>query len=614
MSAVCPCPQDSEDEDQHSLEMTRTANDRDVRVLLNRQGGVQAVWSAPAEEPQDEAPLSVDGNVLVQPRPPRGVVFCPFRADRLVDTEQYTRPAPRRRSVSRRGRARSASPVVSAAATPAEAAGPRGRARHAASLGAERRLYSQPMEGPTPFVGGRPPPPPPPGQPQPATRQPPPPPPPKAALPPMPTRQTPIVEAPEEDSPAQCPRPAAEQVAPAQPQLAAPRVEPQAQPSRPIAAPGLPPAPSSPAAPAGGPPAAVSPQGGLPAPWPAWQDVLAAIPAAARATHPQQFTESILGPHAKAGRQPAFAKAHRRWLEEMSALGAASSPPASSAGDSMPPLVENRAGLSADAVPPQEPRPPKAPPRPVLFEDNWQILVREARACWARIKRDRSHLGLVPEEWGTTLEAAIAQGPESHYQAACPRPVQKICLVMPDFGRTWQVEQTLPINLVVMWPMRRFVHFVLADLNPEFSQQMRILMRKCDLPRQVSTLFHFRRQDPQTDGFTHWHASVGKNTGHVCAAALFPEGIVINLDGDNFASPGMIEQIIENGPELVDKSMAGIRWWHPHCPPCSGRTAGAGAGACPRPPPASFPRIRPAREGGWSPGRNPSVARVSAFF
>ena len=87
MSAVCPCPQDSEDEDQHSLEMTRTANDRDVRVLLNRQGGVQAVWSAPAEEPQDEAPLSVDGNVLVQPRPPRGVVVCPFRADRLVETQ-----------------------------------------------------------------------------------------------------------------------------------------------------------------------------------------------------------------------------------------------------------------------------------------------------------------------------------------------------------------------------------------------------------------------------------------------------------------------------------------------------------------------------------------------
>ena len=205
-----------------------------------------------------------------------------------------------------------------------------------------------------------------------------------------------------------------------------------------------------------------------------------------------------------------------------------------------------------------------------------------------KVLRDQSHQGLDTQEWQSMLEHAIQQGPDARYQAASPLLQQmldrnpRIVLCVPEFGRTWQFVQTLPINLAILWPFRRFVTVVLADLNYEFQEEMHRLRDVCQVALHESLLFHFRRSIRDEDGFTHWHASVGKNSGHLCGANVFPKGILVELDCDNFVSPKFIEDIIENSQELLDGSLAGIRWRHPGCPPCTGRTSGGGGGLSPR--------------------------------
>ena len=87
----------------------------------------------------------------------------------------------------------------------------------------------------------------------------------------------------------------------------------------------------------------------------------------------------------------------------------------------------------------------------------------EALCCAARIEVEGSGVGL-PPNWMEQIQEAVAKGPDAKAQwisPACPRLV----LCIPSFKRTWQVTQTLPINLTFAWELRNIVTFVVADLN-----------------------------------------------------------------------------------------------------------------------------------------------------
>ena len=164
-------------------------------------------------------------------------------------------------------------------------------------------------------------------------------------------------------------------------------------------------------------------------------------------------------------------------------------------------------------------------------------MVQEARACAIRIGVENSASGLPAgvDTWKRVLEQKIAQGHEvaSMTPEACPR----IMLCIPTFKRTWQLLQTLPINLTLAWELRNFVTFVVADLNHELEDDMQLLLEKVQAARQVQFLRYFRRRVPEEDGWTHWHASVGKNCAHICAIKLEPKSIVVELDNAQVFMP-----------------------------------------------------------------------------
>ena len=240
------------------------------------------------------------------------------------------------------------------------------------------------------------------------------------------------------------------------------------------------------------------------------------------------------------------------------------------------------------AARPTTPRLPPQPSRPVpAAEESWQILTKEAHRCALQIMEQKTHRGLEPQEWRMRIVRAIEHGPchggLSSLVAASPR----ICLCVPSFKRTWQLQQTLPINLMLAWKLRHRVTFVLADLNPTLDADMIQLMRICQPARRCGFLKWYRRRSipAESDGFTHWHASVGKNAAHM--AAIPPIGekqqLLVELDNDNFVSDEFFAQIDDHADRLFGcehEKLAGLHWRHPKCPPCTGRTRAAVA--CPR--------------------------------
>ena len=208
----------------------------------------------------------------------------------------------------------------------------------------------------------------------------------------------------------------------------------------------------------------------------------------------------------------------------------------------------------------------------------------EAVICAQRIIAEKSGQGLPvlkgdDYEWVRHVRRAtmVDFDAKAETPAACPR----IMLCIPSFKRSWQIKQTLPINLVLAWPLRHIVTFVLADLNHPLDEEIRHLMTKCDVALRCGFLRHYRRHVPEEDGFNYWHASVGKNTAHACAATLANRSILVELDNDNFVSKTFFGDIIDRGDALVEGRIAGMRWRHPAAPPCTGRTLTSSV-ACPR--------------------------------
>ena len=208
----------------------------------------------------------------------------------------------------------------------------------------------------------------------------------------------------------------------------------------------------------------------------------------------------------------------------------------------------------------------------------WKTLTTEALRCAERIKAEDSGVGL-PENWMQRIQAAIDKGPDAKATWMDPTACPRIVLCIPTFKRTWQLTQTLPINLVLAWEMRDHCIFVVADLNEELSEDMSRLFQTCGVATQQQMLRHYRRLVPEEDGFTHWHASIGKNTAHVCGCDACPTNcLLVALDNDNFVSQTFFEDIYEKSGGLMDGNLAGIKWRHPKAPPCTGRIGGLSPG------------------------------------
>ena len=120
--------------------------------------------------------------------------------------------------------------------------------------------------------------------------------------------------------------------------------------------------------------------------------------------------------------------------------------------------------------------------------------------------------------------------------------------------------------------------WVRADLNdPESteSEEIDLLMAKCRAAVSLGFLKLFRRLSPQ-DGWTGWHAPVGKNTS--AAAAFLAEdnnegGILVNMDNDNFVTESFFDDLLGNADGLSSGALKGLFFKHPQCQATTGRMA-----------------------------------------
>ena len=219
----------------------------------------------------------------------------------------------------------------------------------------------------------------------------------------------------------------------------------------------------------------------------------------------------------------------------------------------------------------------------------WNILTESAVSQAKVIVADNSHRGLPTTgadayAWVNELKKIVAAGPDAPL-AQTPPDCPRIMLCIPTFKRTWQIRQTLPINIVLAWKFRHLVHFIVADLNHPVDRDIERLMCRCEAGTSIGLVRHFRRSVPETDGFTHWHASKGKNTAHAMGASCCENDrnpILVNLDNDNFVSDKFFWDIISRMDKLVSRQISGMRWKHPGAPPCTGRAAAIG-GVSPSP-------------------------------
>ncbi len=100
----------------------------------------------------------------------------------------------------------------------------------------------------------------------------------------------------------------------------------------------------------------------------------------------------------------------------------------------------------------------------------------------------------------------------------------KVVFCVTSLNRTWQLKLAMPINVLTTWRYRDYVSWVVVDLNPEDDNDIghffgEFLRPACLSFQDNNLREHLRLYKSDDPEFTHWHASIAKNTSHVCAAA-----------------------------------------------------------------------------------------------
>ncbi len=140
-----------------------------------------------------------------------------------------------------------------------------------------------------------------------------------------------------------------------------------------------------------------------------------------------------------------------------------------------------------------------------------------------------------------------------------------IAFCVTSFHRTWQLLTVLAHNVCMTWPFRRTITWVIVDLNPSEDLEIANYLGEFCRAAVLSEHVQLFKVSPEGPTFDFWHASIAKNTSHCAAAHLGDNTILVNVDGDNFVTPGFCRDIIQNsigmqstsGVPLVDLPQGG---------------------------------------------------------
>jgi len=116
------------------------------------------------------------------------------------------------------------------------------------------------------------------------------------------------------------------------------------------------------------------------------------------------------------------------------------------------------------------------------------------------------------------------------------RPAFTLALCVTSFNRLWQLRRALPLNLMHCWRHRDWVRFHVVDFGST-DGSLKFVQDRCHAAMRSGMLRLYH-----TDQLPFWHASVAKNTAHLCA----DEDILVNLDGDNLVGPHFVEDVVQH--------------------------------------------------------------------
>jgi len=106
-----------------------------------------------------------------------------------------------------------------------------------------------------------------------------------------------------------------------------------------------------------------------------------------------------------------------------------------------------------------------------------------------------------------------------------PRLTVGLCVATKN--RLWQLRRALPLNLIHGWPHRDWAKIHVVDFGST-DGTLDFLLQRCRPAIDCGLLHVYSTQE-----LPHWHASVAKNTAHLCSK----EDILVNLDSDNLTGP-----------------------------------------------------------------------------
>lgn len=107
-------------------------------------------------------------------------------------------------------------------------------------------------------------------------------------------------------------------------------------------------------------------------------------------------------------------------------------------------------------------------------------------------------------------------------------------LCVTSMNRLWQLRRALPLNLLQHWRHRKWTRFHVLDFGST-DGTLDFLLHRCRAAIDCGLLHVYHAQE------RYWHASVAKNTAHLCAA----EEILVNVDGDNLIGPDFSQNVVQ---------------------------------------------------------------------
>ena len=118
-----------------------------------------------------------------------------------------------------------------------------------------------------------------------------------------------------------------------------------------------------------------------------------------------------------------------------------------------------------------------------------------------------------------------------------------VALCTATKNRLWQLRNTLPVNMIQLWPHRQWTKYYLADFGST-DGTLQFVMNTCQ-PFIDAGLLEVFSAEGFAEGMPYWHASICKNAVHMKAT----QEIVVNVDGDNLVGLGFPIDVVQHFEE-----------------------------------------------------------------